>query len=223
MPGSARRASPPRLSRAAAHRSRSRCSPEPAALASTCFNVATSKDVDERRRDAQLLRLLRLPRLLLERLQLNIRRRGWLCRPRPQRPAVRTARSHNGPRSGPDFARSSDVETDVEDIAVGDDVRLPFEPLEPPPRGFRVGTGLDEVVPPDHLAPDEAARDVRVDGRRRVERSLPLAQRPRARLLLRCGEERDLVELLLQPADDLIEGRRAVPKRGGLLGWQVGE
>ena len=50
---------------------------------------------------------------------------------------------------------------------------------------------LDQVAPVDHLAADEAARDVGVDRLRGVERGLALAQRPGARLLLARGEERD--------------------------------
>ena len=44
-----------------------------------------------------------------------------------------------------------DVEADVQDVAVLDDVRLAFEPLEAASRGLRVRAGLDEVVPADHL------------------------------------------------------------------------
>ena len=65
---------------------------------------------------------------------------------------------------------------------------------------------LDEVVPADHLATDEPARDVGVDGGRRFDRRLPAAKRPCARLLLACREERDQVERLREPAYDLAEG-----------------
>ena len=46
----------------------------------------------------------------------------------------------------------------------------------------------------------------------------PVAQRPRSRLLLAGGEERDQVERVAQPADDLLERRgAAVAERGRLL------
>ena len=75
----------------------------------------------------------------------------------------------------------------------------------------------------DHLAADEAAGDVGVDRRRRLEGGLPVAERPGARLLVADGEEGDQPERLLQPAHDLVERRRAVAKLGRLLVGQVGE
>src|SRR6185312_17362797 len=62
-----------------------------------------------------------------------------------------------------------DVEANVQDVAVLDDVRLAFEPLEAASRGLRVRAGLDEVYPADHLGADEATGDVRVDRLRRLE------------------------------------------------------
>ena len=56
---------------------------------------------------------------------------------------------------------------------------------------------LDEVLPADHLAADEAAGDVGVDRLGGVERGLAVAERPRARLLVAGGEERDEVERVL--------------------------
>ena len=89
---------------------------------------------------------------------------------------------------------------------------------------LRVGARLDEVGPVDHLAADEAARDVGVDRGRGVERRLAAAERPGARLLLAGGEERDQVELVAEPARDLVERRgRAVAERRGLLVGELGE
>ena len=59
--------------------------------------------------------------------------------------------------------RRLDVEADVEDVPVLDDVGLALEPLETASRGLRMRAALDEVVPADHLAADEAACDVGVD------------------------------------------------------------
>ena len=70
------------------------------------------------------------------------------------------------------FIAGSDVEADVQDVAVLDDVRLALEPLRAAPGSLGVGSGSDEVVGGDHLAADEPARDVRVDRSRRLERRL---------------------------------------------------
>src|SRR5436190_2934356 len=52
----------------------------------------------------------------------------------------------------------------------------------------------------------------------RVEGRLALAERPGTRLLLARGEERDQVERVAEPADDLVQRRRAaVAERGGFL------
>src|SRR5581483_2630779 len=119
-------------------------------------------------------------------------------------------RSASGPRSrrrrrGP----CSYVEADVQDVAVLDDVRLAFEPLLAGPRDLGVRSCGDEVVPAHDLAADEAARDVGVDRRGRVERRLPATERPRAGLLLARGEEGDQVERLRELPDDRAERRLA--------------
>ncbi len=105
--------------------------------------------------------------------------------------------------------RRLDVEADVDDVAVLDDVRLALEPLQPAAGRLGVRSALEQVVPADDLGADEAARDVRVDRLRRVERGLAVLQRPRARLGVADGVERDQAERVLQPADDLVERGRA--------------
>ena len=60
----------------------------------------------------------------------------------------------------------SDVEADVQDVAVLHLVGLPLEPLRPALRRLGVRAGVEQVAPGDRLAADEAARDVRVDRRR---------------------------------------------------------
>ena len=82
---------------------------------------------------------------------------------------------------------------------------------------------VEQLVPADHLATDEASRDVGVDRPGRVERRLPAAQRPGPRLLLAGREERDQVERVGQPSHDLVERRRPVPERGRLLVGQLGQ
>src|SRR5262245_14707313 len=51
----------------------------------------------------------------------------------------------------------------VDDVAVLDDVVLPFEPELPRLPALRLGAELDEVVERHHLGPDEAALDVAVN------------------------------------------------------------
>src|SRR6185503_6024167 len=123
----------------------------------------------------------------------------------------------------PDMA-SSDVEADVQDVAVLDGVGLALEALLAVAGGVGVGAGGNEVVPADHLAADEAARDVGMDRPGGVERGASSAQRPRTRLLLASGEERHEVEHLEQPARDLADRRGApVAERGRLLVRQLRE
>ena len=55
------------------------------------------------------------------------------------------------------------------------DVGLALEPLEAAAGDLGVRARLDELLPVDHLAADEAARDVGVDRRGRVERGLAVA------------------------------------------------
>src|SRR5439155_13804187 len=118
----------------------------------------------------------------------------------------------------PNLDGLSDVEADVQHVPVLDDVALPLEALETAARRLRMRARLDEVVPAHDLAADEAAGDVGVDRRRCVERRLAAPERPRARLLVAGGEERDQVERVLQPDDDLLERRApAVAERRRLL------
>src|SRR5579872_233056 len=81
-------------------------------------------------------------------------------------------------REGGAPSRDLDVEADVQHVAVLDDVGLPLEPLPARTCGLGVAAGGHEVVPADHLAADEPARDVGVDRRGRVERGAAAAQRP---------------------------------------------
>src|SRR5205823_3816083 len=73
-----------------------------------------------------------------------------------------------------------DVEADIQDITVLDDVVLPLEPLLPALLRLGPGTCVHEGAPGDHLAADEATRDVGMDLRGRLERGPAGAQRPGA-------------------------------------------
>ena len=88
-----------------------------------------------------------------------------------------------GPAETPVRSSGSDVEADVEDVPVLDDVGLALEALEPSPRRLGLRAALDQVVPADHLAADEAAGDVGVDRLRRLERGLAVPERPGSGLL----------------------------------------
>ena len=89
-------------------------------------------------------------------------------------------------------------------------------------RRLGVRPALEQVVPADHLARMKP-RDVGVDRLGGLERGLAVTQRPRARLGLADGEERDQAERVFQPAHDLVERRRARPELGRLLGLELRE
>src|SRR3954464_7514467 len=82
-----------------------------------------------------------------------------------------------------------EVEADGEHVAVLHLVGLSFEPLQAAACHLRIAAELDQVVPPHHLAADEASRDVRVDRRGGLQRGLTAAQRPAPRLRLAGREE----------------------------------
>ena len=68
------------------------------------------------------------------------------------------------PALGPDVRAASDVELEVDHVAVADDVVLAFQvQLGVGAAGGR-GAEADEIFPPDDLGLDEAAREVGVDG-----------------------------------------------------------
>src|SRR5580765_7643903 len=106
--------------------------------------------------------------------------------------------------TNPFWTCPSNVETHVQHVAVFNDVGLPLQALQSTAGSLRVRAGFDEVFPADHLGPDEATRDVRVDRFRRLERRPSASQRPRARLLVARSEEADQSQLVAQAAHDLF-------------------
>src|SRR5689334_1969638 len=91
-------------------------------------------------------------------------------------------------------APCSDIEAEVDDVAVGDDVVLAFEPELPRLAAARLAAVTHELVVRDHLGADEAALDVAVDLARGFHGCRAAADRPRPALVLAGGEEADEVE-----------------------------
>src|SRR3954464_5095480 len=87
-----------------------------------------------------------------------------------------------------------EVEADGEPVAVLHLVGLAFEALQAAACHLRIAAELDQVVPAHDLGADEAAGDVGMDRRRRLERGLALPERPAPGLGLAGGEERDQPE-----------------------------
>jgi hypothetical protein len=115
------------------------------------------------------------------------------------------------------------VEADVQDVALWT-TAVPFPPTVPAALlHFGARAGVDQVAPGDHLAADEAARDVGVDLARGFERGTAAAQRPRARLGRADREEGDQSERLLEPLGHLLERGRAVAEGSGFLLGQLAE
>src|SRR5215208_476507 len=130
------------------------------------------------------------------------------------RPFAASATATSGPRR---------TETNVQDVAVLDDVGLPLESLNAAAHCLRPRAGRDEVVPGDDLAADEPACDVGVDLLGGVECRLATLQRPRTRLGIAGGEVRDQIELFEQLSEDALERRRAVAELRRLLGREPGQ
>src|SRR5262249_6283927 len=82
---------------------------------------------------------------------------------------------------------------------------------------------INEIGPADHLATDEAARDVGMDRPGGVDRRLTAPERPGPRLLLGSREERDQVDRAEQRARDLADRGRAVAKLRRLVLGELGE
>src|ERR1700680_1232574 len=88
----------------------------------------------------------------------------------------------------------SDIESNVNDIAVAHHVIATLEPLLAalPQAGVRPGS--EQFLGVGHLGADESAGEIGVDAGGRVQRGLALAQIPGAHLGIAGGEERDQPE-----------------------------
>src|SRR5829696_2197713 len=82
------------------------------------------------------------------------------------------------------------VEAELHDVAVGDLVVLALDAHLADLAGLGPRADGDQLLPVDHLGPDEAALEVRVDDPGALRRLPTGAERPRPALLLAGGEER---------------------------------
>jgi excinuclease ABC subunit C len=84
-----------------------------------------------------------------------------------------------------------DVEQEVGNIAVLDDVGLPFEPQLARLAGLRQATGFDQIVIAHDFGSNEATLDVRVDHPGRLHGGRTGSDRPGTAFVRSDGEERD--------------------------------
>src|SRR5438128_10958536 len=103
---------------------------------------------------------------------------------------------------------ASDREAKMDDVAVVDDVVLPFQPELPRLAALHLAPQADEVLVGHHLGADEATLDVAMDLARGPQGRRAAADRPGAALVLARGEEADEIEERVAGADEA--GARAL-------------
>ena len=106
-------------------------------------------------------------------------------------PLARPSGRVNAPAKGIEAACASDIEEDVEHIAIGDRVGLAFLADPAALLGGGLAAGFQQLIPADYLGSDEASRQVGMDGARGILCVGALDDRPRAALVLASGEEGD--------------------------------
>src|SRR5206468_2618264 len=150
--------------------------------------------------------------------------RGWpaprlpdRAMPQPRFSPGWPARDHR-PRPAP----GSDVEADLEDVAVDDLVVLSLDPELPGLLGRVPGAEGQQLVPADHLGPDEPALQVRVDDAGALRRPRAGAERPRPRLLVPRGEEGPPAEEVVGGPGDAWQGPLPQAEAGQQLGPLAG-
>src|SRR5450631_2953004 len=117
----------------------------------------------------------------------------------------RTAKLAFHPGNTQDTTHGSDVELEVNDVAVFDDVLLAFELQLGVGAAGALGAVLDEVFPPDHFGLDEAALEVGVDDARGLRGLGAALDGPGAALVGAGGEEGDEVQDLVRGVRDGVE------------------
>src|SRR3972149_6714498 len=127
------------------------------------------------------------------------------------------ARRGHGARPGsqlrrPPGDRDSDVEENLDDVPVAHAVRLPLRAQLPVLARLGHRAQRQEVLAEHDLGPDEAAREVRVDGRGGVHGRVAIVDRPCARRVRADGEEADQPEQAVAEGEDAAEARRRQPE-----------
>src|SRR3972149_5088667 len=97
---------------------------------------------------------------------------------------------------------SSDTEQDVHHVSVLDKVLLPLAAQTAVLLRLRETARRQQLIPADHLRPDEPALDVRVDATSRLQDGGPGGQRPGAALRIAAGEEGNEPQHLLGQGQD---------------------
>src|SRR6188472_1406874 len=114
--------------------------------------------------------------------------------------------------------RGSDVEAELDDVAVVHDVILALETCLATVPGLQDGAGVDQIDERDDLGLDEALLEVGVDHARGLRRLPALADRPRARFLRACRQVRLQAERVEADAGQLIQARLVLTGRRQQLG-----
>src|SRR3972149_11473129 len=116
---------------------------------------------------------------------------------------------------------SSDTEQDVHHVSVLDKVLLPLAAQTAVLLRLRETARRQQLIPADHLRPDEPALDVRVDATGRLQDGGPGGRRPGAALRIAAGEEGDEPQHLLGQGEDArrfrLGGAHLAPELGGRL------
>src|SRR5215207_11243717 len=115
-----------------------------------------------------------------------------------------------GNSTGDDLIRryASDVEAEVDDVALLHDVVFAFEAEEALLAGGGVGAGAGEVVVGDDLGADEAALDVGVDGAGGLRGARAAGDGPGAHLLLPRRQEGHQAEQAVGALDEPVDAAR---------------
>src|SRR5579875_3950992 len=143
---------------------------------------------------------------------------------RPSRGVV--PRGLRGRRRREAARTSSDVESDLEHVAVGHLVVLALDAELARLLGPRPRSDLQELVPADHLGADEPALEVRVDDPGALGGLGAGPEGPRPALLVPGGEERAPTEQVVggprHPGEGAFTQAEAFEQLGALAGRQLG-
>src|SRR5262245_40694405 len=108
---------------------------------------------------------------------------------------------------------ASDVEAEMDDVAVLDHVLLALDPQRAGLLAFGLAAVREEVLEADHLGADEAALDVAVDLARGARRERAARHGPRPTLVGPRGQHADQVDQRERRADEAVYGGLGEPDR----------